>query len=204
MYLPPREDVNAPDMYIPVMAFVTYILLSTILAGLHGTFHPVLLSMTFSTAIGILFLEIGGLKLVCYLLSIPSSVPGQSNLLDLIAYSGYKFVGIIFVLLISEIFNAPSGGGSGGWVGWILFLYTFLANGLFLLRSLKYVLLPDTNGSGVGSGMGPQAGSYTVARAQKNRRTQFLFFYAYVVQFLFMYVLSSQEPAKVVVGGKSP
>src|SRR5271170_5910471 len=51
-YKPPREDINAPDLYIPgtpppplslpmryvdvVMAFVTYILLSAFLSGIQG------------------------------------------------------------------------------------------------------------------------------------------------------------------------
>ena len=50
-YAPPREDINAPDLYIPgtpsfgkivnlVMAFVTYILLSAFLSGVQGHFSP--------------------------------------------------------------------------------------------------------------------------------------------------------------------
>ncbi len=44
----------------------------------------------------------------------------------------------------------------------------------------------------------------TVARSQRNRRTQFLFLYSYVVQFIFMWVLSRQDgsPSGVAVGGK--
>lgn len=33
----------------------------------------------------------------------------------------------------------------------------------------------------------------TVARAQRTRRTQFLFIYSYAVQLLFMWILSRQE-----------
>jgi hypothetical protein len=32
-YQPPRDDINAPDMYIPVMALVTYVLLVGISLG---------------------------------------------------------------------------------------------------------------------------------------------------------------------------
>lgn len=31
--IPPRLDVNAPDLYIPLMAFVTYILMSGFVLG---------------------------------------------------------------------------------------------------------------------------------------------------------------------------
>lgn len=37
--------------------------------------------------------------------------------------------------------------------------------------------------------------SYTIARTQKNRRTYFLAIYAFVVQMLFMWILSTEESA---------
>ncbi|KAH8601481.1 ER to Golgi transport protein-like protein Yif1 [Bisporella sp. PMI_857] len=176
-FLPPRDDLNSPDMYIPVMALVTYILLSTLIAGLRGAFQPELLGMTATTAFVIVAIEILGLKLGCYLLSISN----ESQLLDLIAYSGYKFVGVIVTLVGGALFSG--GKGSGGWIGWGIFIYAFLANALFLLRSLKYVLLPESNSDERGT-------MQTVARSQKSRRTQFLFLYSYVVQFFFMWLLT--------------
>lgn len=128
MYLPPREDINSPDMYIPVMAFVTYILLSTLLAGIRGAFHPELLGMTATTAFGVVFFEIMLLKLGCYLLSISN----DSQLLDLVAYSGYKFVGIIVTTVVAEVGNR--GAGTGGWIGWTIFIYTYQALAFFLVR----------------------------------------------------------------------
>ncbi|KAJ8105327.1 hypothetical protein ONZ43_g7471 [Nemania bipapillata] len=128
-YLPPRDDVNSPDMYIPVMALVTYILLSTLLAGLRGQFQPELLGYTASKAAVVVVVEILLLKLGCYFLSISN----ESQLLDLVAYSGYKFVGIIVTVAIAELVNG--GKGTGGWVGWSVFFYTFLANSLFLVSS---------------------------------------------------------------------
>ncbi|KAL9104361.1 MAG: hypothetical protein Q9187_008913 [Circinaria calcarea] len=173
------------------MAFVTYILLSTLLAGLRGDFHPQVMGSLFSYALVVVLIEIAILKLGTYILSITN----DSQLLDLVAYSGYKFVGVIVTLIISETLNA--GKGTGGWAGWTVFAYTFLANAFFLLRSLKYVLLPDSSGTG-GTGM-----THTVARSQRNRRTQFLFLYSYVVQFVFMWILSKVDsPSARVVGGK--
>jgi hypothetical protein len=145
LFLPPREDINSPDMYIPVMAFVTYILLSTLLAGLRGAFHPELLGLTATTAFVVVIFEIGALKLGTYILSIAN----ESQLLDLVAYSGYKFVGIIVTLVASELLhgatgtkpslNAGSGAGrsSGSWMSWVVFLYCFLANAFFLVRLLS-------------------------------------------------------------------
>ncbi|KAK3372023.1 YIF1-domain-containing protein [Podospora didyma] len=179
-YLPPRDDVNSPDMYIPVMSVVTYIFLQTLIAGIQKRFQPELFGYIATTALAVVFIEILGLKLGCYLLSISN----ESQLLDLVAYSGYKFVGVIATITIAEIAN--SGNGTGGWIGWAVFFYTFLANSLFLMRSLKYVLLPETNGET----RGPMQTMPADTRAKRNQRTQFLFFYSYVVQFLFMWILS--------------
>ncbi|KAI5781457.1 YIF1-domain-containing protein [Geopyxis carbonaria] len=177
IYLPPREDLNSPDMYIPVMSFVTYILLSALLYGLSGTFHPELLGYTASSAMGAVVFELVVLKLGCYLLSI-----GNSQLLDLVAYSGYKFVGITVSILATAIIGR-------GKLAWLVFAYVYSANAFFLLRSLKYVLLPDSSEGGAdayGAGAGRPA-----PRQQRKRRTWFLFGYSYLVQFFFMLALTS-------------
>lgn len=163
------------------MALVTYILLSTLIAGLRGAFNPELLGYTATLAISVMLLEIFIIKVGTFILSISSS----SQLLDLVAYSGYKFVGVIISLLLSELLTHVGVGGT--WVSWVVFLYCFGANAFFLLRSLRYVLLPDQSG---GNGVGGPAAGYTVARSQRNRRTQFLFVYSYVIQFGFMLWLS--------------
>lgn len=114
-------------MYIPIMAFVTYILLSTLIAGLNGKFEPQLLGITFSNASVIILLELVVLWLGRYFLNISS----ESQIYDLIAYSGYKFVGVIVTVGVSSAVNA--GSGTGGWVGWTIFGYTFMANAFFLV-----------------------------------------------------------------------
>ena len=137
-YLPPRDDLNSPDMYIPIMAFITYILLSTVLAGMRGSFHPELLGSTTSTALGVVIFEIVVLKIAMYLLSITN----DSQLLDLVAYSGYKFVGVIITLFLAEIITG--GQGTNNWAGWVFFLYTWYANAFFLVRVASiFPLCPD-------------------------------------------------------------
>ncbi|KAJ5248851.1 hypothetical protein N7468_000302 [Penicillium chermesinum] len=158
IFLPPRDDLNSPDMYIPVMAMVTYILLSVLLS-----------------AIAVVIFEIVCLKIAMYMLSINN----DSQLLDLVAYSGYNGCG-----------DPDPRSGTGGWVGWVTFVYTYLANGFFLLRSLKYVLLPDSNDSNMNA-----ASMQIVGRPQRSKRTQFLFAYSYLVQLLFMWLLSREGPS---------
>lgn len=43
-YRPPREDPNAPDLYLPVMAAWTYVLLACVMAAGQGKFTPEVLS----------------------------------------------------------------------------------------------------------------------------------------------------------------
>ena len=122
-------------MYIPVMAFVTYILLSTLLAGMRGNFHPEVMGSTLGYGLFVVVVEILILKLGTYILAITN----ESQLLDLVAYSGYKFVGVIVTLLIAEVVSL--GQGTKGWIGWIVFLYTYLANAFFLVGNYLVIFL---------------------------------------------------------------
>lgn len=103
------------------MAFTTYILTLTLLSGISGTFQPSQLGYTASFASTILLLEIGAVKLACYLLAIT----GESRLLDLAAYSAYKFAGIIVTLV--------AGAAAPGWAAWAVGAYCFNANAFFLV-----------------------------------------------------------------------
>jgi hypothetical protein len=54
------------------------------------------------------------------------------------------------------------------------------------MRSLKYVLLPENNSDN----RGPMQTMHPLdSRAKRNQRTQFLFFYSYIVQLFFMWIL---------------
>ncbi|KAI9204427.1 YIF1-domain-containing protein [Polychytrium aggregatum] len=162
----PRYDVNAPDLYIPVMSFVTYILLAYIHLG-TGTnskdFSPDLLGRTATSALSTIGAEIVFIKLGCYFLNILAETP----LLDLTSYCGYKFVSLIIVQLVK--FALP------GWIVYSIFTYLMICFGFFTLRSMKGMLLPD-------------ASTGTVASAAKQRRYYFLFAVA-LVQILMSLIL---------------
>jgi len=168
-FQPPRDDLNAPDLYIPVMAFVTYILLAALQSGLQSRFHPEIFGVVATKAIVVLILDFLFLKGGCYLLGIQGSNP----IVDLLAYGGYKFVGVIATLLVGLV-------GFSRTLYTIAFVYTFLANAFFLLRSLRSVVLPDAGATPGVVG--------TVSHAQRSRRITFLFLVA-VVQIVFMGVL---------------
>ncbi|KAG8742795.1 hypothetical protein FRC10_000905 [Ceratobasidium sp. 414] len=88
-YMPPRDDLNSPDLYIPVMALVTYVLVAAVKTGVTGRFNPEVLGLTASKALAIVLVECAVVRLGCYFLNIQST--GQ--FIDLLAFGGYKFVG---------------------------------------------------------------------------------------------------------------
>ncbi|EKM74715.1 hypothetical protein AGABI1DRAFT_47504 [Agaricus bisporus var. burnettii JB137-S8] len=172
---PPREDINSPDLYIPVMAIVTYILLNALHRGLEKNFNPKILGESASRALAVVILDFIFVKLGCYFLNIQ----GASQVVDLIAYGGYKFVGVIITITAGFLgFSGPL---------WILvFIYSFLATAFFLLRSLRSVVLPDPSIS-ISTNPNPTT-TVTVNPAQRRRRITFLFFEA-VLQIIYMAVL---------------
>lgn len=99
-FLPPNEDINAPDLYIPTMALITYVLVVGALMGFSdNNLNPETLSITATTAILTLALEVFIVKLLFYLFLSDDRSP-SIPILDIFAYCGYRFVGIIFILLI--------------------------------------------------------------------------------------------------------
>ncbi|KAI0327736.1 YIF1-domain-containing protein [Cubamyces sp. BRFM 1775] len=165
---PPREDINSPDLYIPLMALVTYVLLAALQSGLNSRFHPEILGLTASKALGVVLVDFLFVKAGCYLLNIPGGL--SSQVLDVLAYDGYKFVGVIVTLIAGLL-------GLGKTLYFVVFIYTFLSTAFFLLRSLRSMVLPDAS-----------ATAAAVNPSQRSRRITFLFLVA-VSQILYMGLL---------------
>lgn len=130
-YAFPREDINAPDLYIPTMAFVTYFLLVGFVYGTSLHFTPEILGMTASKGLAVLALEILFVKTGFYLCNC-----GSVSMLDLCAYCGYKFVGIVV--------NILSGLVIGGYFSFLVSIYVGLAMGFFTIRTLRLVLVLES------------------------------------------------------------
>lgn len=64
-FMTPREDKRAPDLYIPVMALVTYMLLLSYIQGATGKFTARHLSVLCSSTIGLLLFEVNVTPFVC-------------------------------------------------------------------------------------------------------------------------------------------
>lgn len=127
-YLPPRDDVNAPDLYIPLMAFCTYVLMVGFVFGVRNQFHVQVLARYFSKGLGVLSLEVLVIKLGLYLIN-----ARPTPWLDVIAYRGYKFVGVVLTMILGLCMNK---------LYYPALIYSATAMGIFLMRSHRRIILP--------------------------------------------------------------
>ncbi|KAI5970654.1 hrf1 [Candida margitis] len=171
-YLPPSYDVNAPDLYIPIMSFVTYILLWAAFQGLGGGFHPQLFGYLASQTLAFAVLDVVIFKMGLYLLNC-----SQIKIYDIISFSGYKYVSIVVVLCLKHTI-----GQYLGWAYYLIVLGFILCLSVFLMRSLRYIILPPSTGNAVSN-------NTVVTSTQRKMRIQFLFVYAVIIQgLIFLYM----------------
>ncbi|XP_078052343.1 yip1d-interacting factor 1 isoform X2 [Augochlora pura] len=148
--LQPRFEKNALDMYIPTMAFVTYIVIAALVLGIQERFTP--LSTLASSALAWYIVEIVVQLISLYVMHLDTSL----STLDLLAYCGYKYVGINASLLASLVFR------KFGY--YMTLLYCSISLAFFVTRSLKLRVLPRNDSSYTASG--------------NKRRIYFIFFVA--------------------------
>jgi hypothetical protein len=130
----PRLELNAADLYIPSMAFVTYILVVGYMLGVQERFSPEMLATTASGALTALFLEI----LMVYLCTTVMSITSTLAKWDFLAFSMYKYVGMIFCLFSGFILSRPG--------YYSALLYSTLALAIFLFRTLHLRVEPEVHG----------------------------------------------------------
>jgi len=167
----PKTDINAPDLYIPTVAFVTYLLLLGLILGKHGEFSPELLSVQASRVLAWELIVVAIEVLTMYIMNIQSSL----RTLDLTAYSGYKYFGIISCIPIGLLL--------GETVFYLVLLYTSIAFAYFLLFSMRWQLNSIATVSSVGQ---------TVVMVEyKRKRTLYFLILAVVIQPLTTWFLIS-------------
>jgi len=159
----PRYEINAPDLYIPVMAFVTYVLTCGLVLGTQNRFSPEQLGMTASSALVWLFVELLVIIMTLYVFGMSSDV----RYLDMLAFCGYKYVGMIMAAIVGLILKST---GYYVTIAWMSFTTSF-----FLARTLRLIILPEAASDGV-------------ARASKRRL--YLLLFISLVQPVFMFMLT--------------
>ncbi|KAK9280770.1 hypothetical protein L1049_003658 [Liquidambar formosana] len=128
-YKPPIDDINAPDLYIPVMAFATYLVLAGISLGFSRNFSPEALNWQFVKGVVGWFLQVMLLKV--QLLSLGS---GVVPLLDMVAYAGYTFTGMCLTVLGRIMLS---------YAYYLMVIWTCMCTGIFLVNTLKRTLLAE-------------------------------------------------------------
>mmetsp|Transcript_137587 Transcript_137587/g.343349 ORF Transcript_137587/g.343349 Transcript_137587/m.343349 type:complete len:407 (-) Transcript_137587:99-1319(-) len=92
-----KVDTEDADLYIPSMAYITYVLLYGVQRGIHKEFKPEILSSTFSFALVLFILEVGVFYMAFYFASSPIPV------LQLVANCSYKYVQVVLMVLVRII-----------------------------------------------------------------------------------------------------
>jgi len=186
MYPPPRADINAPDLYIPVMGFITYIIFCAIVAGFAGGFKPEMLGIVATKALVFFALDVAVLRLGYYLLA-----SSTQSLLDCVALCGYVFVGVAINELGQMI--------GGRWLLYPCLVFTCAGISVFLMHTVRVIMLSDPSPA-ASSGYGAPAygdssfdlsgeGHMDPSIRQQNYRRYYLFFLAFI-QLVVMYFLA--------------
>ncbi|GLV42252.1 Yip1-interacting factor 1 [Carabus blaptoides fortunei] len=160
----PRFEVNAPDLYIPTMAYVTYVLVAGLVLGMQNRFSPEQIGIQASSALAWSIVEIAVYAATLYITNIRTML----RTFDLLAYSGYKYLGIIASVLVSLAFSTTG--------YYVSLVYCNFALAFFLMRSLKAQVLPDGTAHASPT-VGHYYGDTSTSRGSK-RRLYFLLFVA--------------------------
>lgn len=159
-YAPPSRDINAPDLYIPLMGFLTYILIAGYCKGTSNQcvlcdwryllslrtmclslnvwsnayrFSPDVIGKDASYCLVMQLVEIGVLAACLYLLN--SSVAFW----DLVSFSGYKYIPLVVNSVVYQLL--------GPIAYYIVLLYTGIAVSFFTVRMWRaleaYHLVPE-------------------------------------------------------------
>jgi len=117
----PRTDVQAPDLYIPLMSFVTFLIQAGCVQGFNrGDFDMQKLFLLNSFALFFWLFETLILKGCFYFMNI-------ANLayMELLCYTGYKFVALCIIVVCDGLFGTLGSYAAlaifGGLYAWFFF-----------------------------------------------------------------------------------
>lgn len=125
----PTFDECAPDLYLPVMSLITYVLLSAMCYGTAGEFNPEVIPDVATKCAIYQTLEVAVVRGGFYTMQVPVS------LLDLFSYTGYKYLGLCVNMLVGIIVGHFGLFGSRGY--YACFLWTATAVAYFMLKTMS-------------------------------------------------------------------
>lgn len=160
----PRFNKHSIDLFIPTMAFITFLLLSALALGTRGNFSPEIIGFQCSTGLVLIFLESLIMLSGFYLLG-TTGIPTT----DIAAIAGYKYVSINLNIAVALLF--------GGDIFYPACAYTCTMIAIFTVKSLKRYTHHRTLADSVG----------TVS----NNKTSFIYIIG-ILQFPIVFYLSNQ------------
>ena len=132
----PIADDNAPDLYIPLMSVITYVLLCAFLYGNAGQFNPEVLPDVCSKCLLAQFVEVALIRVGFFLMQ--TDVP----FLDLWAYTGYKYLGLSINMVVAMLGRLISLGGTTSY--YASFLWTASAATFLMLKIMSHTVPMQT------------------------------------------------------------
>ena len=139
-YKLPRDDVNAPDLYLPAMSLITYCLLCAMSYGTAGEFNPEVIADVITKCFVAQIVEVLVIRFGFYMMQAPVA------LLDLFAYTGYKYLGLTVNILFGILFGFFEGFGRTGF--YVTFMWTASAAAFFMLKTMANSIPETTHAAG--------------------------------------------------------
>ncbi|NXH82860.1 YIF1B protein, partial [Edolisoma coerulescens] len=162
----PQNSQKFPTFPLTAMAFLTYILLAGLALGTQNRFSPDSLGLVASSALAWLVLEVLSVLLSLYLVTVTTDLTP----IDLLAFAGYKYVGMIVGLVAGLLLGRPGYYVALSWCCLSIFV--------FMIRTLRLKLLSEAAAEGV------------LVRGAKNQLRMYLTMAIAAAQPLFMYWLT--------------
>ncbi|KAH9385157.1 protein transport protein YIF1 [Nematocida major] len=122
--------VSQPDLYIPLMSVITYILFVACELEVEDKFEPETLGKITTKSLVLALLEAAGIKAGSFFFEATAL-----NITDIVSFIGYKYVTIIAIKIFTKILNVL--------IAKILLIYLMVSFALFLGRSLKHFLISN-------------------------------------------------------------
>ncbi|KAG9394765.1 hypothetical protein J8273_3741 [Carpediemonas membranifera] len=128
--LTPAEDINTPDLYLPFVGIVTYIIFCAMGYAVDASYDMQHISRPVVCSIAVVAVELIGFKLA----SIAFGIAGPP-LLEIVGIFGYKYVSLCVALLLSLIHPIAY---------YMALAYVAAAFGVFIMRTLNPLLISQT------------------------------------------------------------
>ncbi|KRX05175.1 hypothetical protein PPERSA_06809 [Pseudocohnilembus persalinus] len=123
----PVNNVHAPDLYLPFMGLITFILISCLSVGIGDDFTPSIIQNNLSKCLFISLLEIFLFKIGFFIANLKSGTFLESSL-DLASHLNYRYINLTIILILNLVM--------GGIITFIVLIYLFGSSAFFVYKTL--------------------------------------------------------------------